>query len=94
MTVSQLLGLAGNLIGIGPLTWAIRRVAARHVRAPSPKLPAETSNIVTIEIHSVGPQHVTSITASVTFLAVPAERGGKQHEPARLATTPAPSLSP
>jgi hypothetical protein len=70
MRLNELLGLAGNLIGIGPLTWAIRRLAARHARTRSSKLPATTSNIVTIEIRSDGMQDATSVTASVTFPAV------------------------
>jgi hypothetical protein len=54
MRLNALLALAGNLTGIAPLTWAIRRLAARHVRTRASKLPAETSNTVTIEIHSGG----------------------------------------
>ena len=75
MRMSELLGLAGNLIGIGPLTWAIRRLAARRARARSSKLSAGTGNTVTIEIRSDRPQHATSVTASVTFSAV------QQHTP-------------
>ena len=70
MRLNALLGLAGNLIGISPLTWAIRQVAARRARTRSSKLPAETGNTVTIEIHSAGPQHATLVTASVTISAV------------------------
>jgi hypothetical protein len=66
MRLNALLGLAVNLIGIAPLTWAIRRLAARRARMRSPKLPPDTSNTITIEIHSDGPQHATSVTASVT----------------------------
>jgi hypothetical protein len=68
MRLNALLALAGNLIGIAPLAWAIRRLAARHVRTrPSKLLPAETSSTVVIEIHSGVHQQATSITASVTF---------------------------
>jgi hypothetical protein len=68
--LNALLALAGNLVGIAPLTWAIRRLAARHGRSRSSKLlPAETRTSVTIEIHSGGHQQATSITASVTFPA-------------------------
>jgi hypothetical protein len=70
MRPSQLLSLAVNLIGIAPLTWTIRRLAERHVRKRSSEFPATTSNTVTIEIHSAGHQHGTSVTASVTFPAV------------------------
>jgi hypothetical protein len=70
MRLNALLGLAVNLIGIAPLTWAIRRLAARHARMRSSKLPPDTSSIITIEIRSDGPQHATSVTASVTFPAV------------------------
>jgi hypothetical protein len=70
MRLNALLALAGNLIGIAPLTWAIRRLAARRVRTRSSKLlTAETSNTVTIEIRSDGRQRATSVTASVTFPA-------------------------
>jgi hypothetical protein len=71
MRLNTLLGLAVNLIGIAPLTWAIRRLAARHARTRSPKLPSDTSNTITIEIHSDGPEHATSVTASVTFTETP-----------------------
>jgi hypothetical protein len=70
MRLNALLALAGNLIGIAPLTRAIRRLAARHVRTRSSKLfTAQASNTVTIEIRSSGRQQATSITASVTFPA-------------------------
>jgi hypothetical protein len=70
MRLNALVALAGTLIGIAPLTWAIRRLAARHVRTRSSKLlTAETSNTVTIEIRSGGGQQATSITTSVTFAA-------------------------
>ena len=69
MRLNALLALAGNPIGIAPLTWAIRRLAARHVRTHSSKLLAAETNTVTIEIHSVGHQRATSVTASVTFPA-------------------------
>ena len=72
MRLNALLALAGNLIGIAPLTWAVRRLAARYVRARSMKLlPAGQSSTVTIEIQPGGGQQATSITASVTF---PADR--------------------
>jgi hypothetical protein len=48
MRLNALLALAGNLIGIAPLTWAIRRLAARRVRAHSSKLLAAETNTVTI----------------------------------------------
>jgi len=71
MRLNALLGLVVNLIGISPLTWAIRRLAKRRVRTRPSKLPAATTNTVTIEIHSAGHQLATSVTASVTFPAVP-----------------------
>ena len=49
MRMSELLGLAENLIGIGPLMWEIRRLAARRARKRSSKLTAETGNTVTID---------------------------------------------
>jgi hypothetical protein len=81
MRLNTLLALAGNLIGIAPLTWAIRRLMARHVPARAARLlPAETSSTVTIEIHSEGHRQATSITASVTFPGVNQSPTGRSRE--------------
>jgi hypothetical protein len=67
MRLNTLLSLAENLIGITPLTWAIRRLAERHARTRSPQVPAEPDNTITIEIRTGGPRCATSVTTSVTF---------------------------
>jgi hypothetical protein len=69
MGLSTLLGLTGNLIGVGPLVWAaIRRMAARSARTGIPKSPARTRNTFTIELRMEGPADAASVTATATFL--------------------------
>jgi hypothetical protein len=65
MRLDALPGLAVNLIGISPLTWPIRRLAARCTRTRSSKLPAVTSSTVTIEIHTARDPRATSVTALI-----------------------------
>jgi hypothetical protein len=70
MRLNTLPGLAVNLIGITPLTWAIRRLATRRARTRSSKNQAAPNNTITIEIHTDGAQCATSVIASVTLPAV------------------------
>lgn len=70
MKLNALLGLAGNLAGIGPFAWAaIRRLATRRARKRSQKHPVDSRSTITIAIHSDGALQAASITASITFSA-------------------------
>jgi hypothetical protein len=69
MALSALFGLAGNLVGVGPLAWAaIRRAASRYARTRSRKSPTGTCNTFTIELRVEGAVYVGSVAASATFL--------------------------
>jgi hypothetical protein len=68
MKLNALLGIVGNLAGVGPFAWAaIRRLATHRARKHSSRSPADARSTITIEIHSDGPRQAAPITASVIF---------------------------
>jgi hypothetical protein len=68
MKLNALLGMVGNLAGVGPFAWAaIRRLATHRARKRSLKSSADVGSTITIAIHSDGLLPAASITASVVF---------------------------
>jgi hypothetical protein len=89
MGLSALLGLAGNLVGVGPLVWAvIRRMATRSARTGPPKGSAGACGTFTVEVRVEGPAHAASVTATATLLmpehAATAQGIAAQDIPARI----------
>jgi hypothetical protein len=69
MGLSALLGLVGNLIGVGPLVAVVvRRLAARYRRTHMPNGPTGC-NAFTIELRVEGPFRVAILTATADVAA-------------------------